>query len=99
VSHQAEPVHPELVQECQHVAGEALLVVAAGWCIRPAEAAEVGHDQPVSLAQRRHQPPPHVPVLGPAVQYHQRLATTCLGDVKTDAVHFEVAVVDSGNLG
>jgi hypothetical protein len=27
------------------------------------------------------------------------LATTCLGDVKTDAVHFEVAVVDSGNLG
>jgi hypothetical protein len=33
------------------------------------------------------------------VQHHQRLAVTRLGDMKTDALHLEVAVLDARDVG
>ncbi len=46
--------------------------------------AQVGQDEPVPVGQQRHDGSPAVPVLGPAVQQHERLPRADLGDVHVE---------------
>jgi hypothetical protein len=49
----------------------------------------------------RGDPPPGVPVLGPAVQEHNRTSRTGFRDVKREPAHVDVAVchaIDVGHL-
>ena len=99
VAEEAEALDPELVEQREHVVGQALLLIAARRGVRPAEPAQVGADHAVALGQRADHVAPLVPVLRPAVEHHERLAFAGLGDVGPQAVGDDIAVLDAVNVG
>ena len=71
---QGEPWVAERVHQSHQVAGEAGSVVPAGGFAGQPDAALVDRDDGEVPGQRRHQHPPRVPGLGPAVHQQQRRA-------------------------
>ncbi len=82
---QPDPTQAQDVHEREDVGSPAGRVIAARRRLRPAEAAPVRADQPVLPGQQGDDMPPGVPVLQEAVQQHDRIATTRLGNVHADA--------------
>ena len=100
MAHVAHPVEAERVEQPEQVVGERLLaVIAVRRRVRPAEAAEVGGDHPVTLGERGDELAPGPPVLGPAMYEQHGVALAGLGHVQADAAHVHVAVLHSGELG
>jgi hypothetical protein len=102
VAGQPDPLEPEDVEEGDDVGRQVRLQVAAAGRAGPAEAAEVGADHPVALAERADQPPPRVPVLGPAVEHHERfgIGRARRGDMDAEPADVVEGMLDceAGNL-
>ena len=90
---------PERVEQRDLVGGERLAVVAVPRRLAPAEAAQVRSDQPIFVPQGADHPPPHVPVLWPAVKEEDRRLAEPLGprfgDVDSHPVGLDEAVLDA----
>ena len=103
VAGEADPLEPEPVEERDDVGRELGLQVAAARRIGPAEAAQVGAEDPVARAERADQPPPRVPVLRPAVEEDERLGIdrSGRGDVHAEPADVVEVVLDgdAGDLG
>src|ERR1044072_4813633 len=87
VADQLHPLDPELVEDREDVVGEALLHVAVAFArgVAPAEPAQVHREHPVTVGEGRHQVPPLVPVLRPAVEAEDGVVPRPgLGDVEVD---------------
>src|SRR6266849_1514884 len=69
-----------------NILGHRLLVVTRHWLGRLAEAAQVRRDYGMTLCQLSHQWPPHVTVLGVAMQQQHRIAFTGDEIVKSHSV-------------
>jgi hypothetical protein len=99
VADDVRALEPEGIQERHLVGGERLAVVAASRGIGPAEAAQVGREEPVLAAQPGDHLPPHVPMLRPSVQqeHRGRVRGPGLGHVHPDAVRLHESVLDAGD--
>jgi hypothetical protein len=83
----------QLVEDGEHVGGQVLLLVAVAGSVGPAEAAQVHRQHAVAVGQSRHQVPPLVPVLGPAVQEeHGVVPRAGFGDVEAQSSRLDPAV-------
>ncbi len=93
---------PERVEQRDLVGGEGLAVIAVSGRLAPAEAAQVRSEQPALVPQGADHPPPHVPVLGPAVKQQDRrlsgIARARLGEVNSHAVRVHEPVLDALDL-
>ena len=100
VADQLHPLDPELVEHGEHVGRQVLLLVAVAGRVGPAEPAQVERQHPVAVGQGRHQVPPLVPVLRPAVQAEDDVvAGAGFGDVEVEPARADRAVADSVDLG
>src|SRR6476469_2499762 len=83
----------ERLDEPADVAGEGPGVVAAGWLVGVAVAAQVDGDRAVAgVGQRAELVAPRPPEAGEAVQEQDQRTLTGLGDVQADAVRVDVTV-------
>ena len=89
----------ERVEQRDDVLDEDVGLNRAGRCVGPAEAAQVGRDDPARVAEPLDHAAPLVPVLRPAVDEQQRLAGAGLGDVHAQPARFDEAVLDAGDVG
>jgi hypothetical protein len=104
VADQLHPLELEGVEERHRIGGERLRVVPAPGRARPAEAAQVGADQPMAVRQTRDHVAPAPEVLRPAVQHQHGLAGSGLGAVHAQPAHvggldLDVAVLDARDVG
>jgi uncharacterized protein YjbJ (UPF0337 family) len=72
VANQQDPRQLEGIEQGQHIACQALIVVAARWCLRPPESSEIGADDAVVLGEARKDMSPGIPVLWPAMEENER---------------------------
>src|SRR5213593_4135072 len=66
--------------------------------VRPAKAAKVGADDPVTLAEGADQIPPHPPVLRPSMEENDRIPASRFGVVQADAVDVDVVMGYAGHV-
>ncbi len=81
----------EGVEQGDGVAGQRLAVVAAVGRLRPPEAAEIGGDETVGVAQGGNDPAPEVVMLGPAVEKEDGVAGSGLLEVDPQAAGDDLA--------
>src|SRR5258707_3571656 len=78
-----------------NILGHRLLVVTRHWLGRLAEAAQVRRDYGMTLCQLSHQGPPHVTILGIAVQEKHRIAFSGDQIMKANSVDVSEPIFDS----
>ena len=98
-----DALDPERVEQGDLIRGEGERVIALARRVGPAEAAKVGGDQAVAVAQPPDHAAPHPVVLGPAVEEEDRAALARLGVVDPEPAGDDVAVLGAldggGSLG
>ena len=101
VADQLHPLEAELVEDGEHVVGHVLLLVAARRRVATSRSRAGRSPAPGGrLGERRHQVPPLVPVLGPAVQTEDDVvALPRFGDVEVEPARPDPAVADALDLG
>jgi hypothetical protein len=85
-------LYTEVIEKAEDVLGQAGHAVSARRSVRPAKPAKVGADDPVFLAERANQIPPHPPMLRPPVEENHRFPASRIGVVQTDAGDVDVVV-------
>jgi hypothetical protein len=98
VSDYAGSLYTEVIENTKDVLGQTRDAVSACRNVRPAKAAKVRTDDPVTLAERANQVPPHPPVLRPSVEENDWIPASCFGVVQADAVDVDVGVGYAGHI-
>ena len=99
VADDADAIELERRRELVDVHGHVPLVVSGGRLGRASGAAQVGHDDGVTLGEQRHERAPHVAGLGIAVQQDHRAAPPADEIAQPHAVDLGEALGEAGGLG
>jgi hypothetical protein len=98
VANHAGLLYTHVIEKTEDVLGQARHLVSVRRNVRPAKAAKVGTDDPVALAERANQVPPHPPVLRPPVEQNDWMPASCFGVVQPDAVDVDVVMGYTGYI-
>lgn len=97
----ADQKHPRKLkrrEKGQHVAGQALIVVAAKGGVSPPESPQIGTDDAVALGEVRNDVTPGIPVLWPTMEENERRARlTGSSNVHPQPGGLDDLVIDSRN--
>jgi len=100
VADQKHPRKLKRIEQGQHVARQALILVAVGGRLRPPESPQIGADDAVALGEARNDVTPDIPVLWPAMKENERRARLSgSSNVHPQAGGLHDLVIDSRNRG
>ncbi len=98
VADQKHPRKLKRIEQGQHVARQALILVSVGGHLRPPESPQIGADDAVVLGEARNDVAPDIPMLWPAVKENEwRTRFSGSSNVHSQPGGLDDLVIDSRN--